>query len=213
MNRPVVLALLLAMGGAACGGAPAPASPPAPEPVPSVATPRANADVEFLQHMIHHHAQALVMTALVPERTTRADIRLIADRIDVSQRDEIAQMQRMLRDRGETVPQVDTAPPATAATHAGHGGHSASAHASMPGMLTPDELARLAAARGPAFDRLFLQSMIRHHAGALTMVSDLLARGGAQQSAMYSLASEIESDQQMEIARMERLLAALPSGN
>ena len=163
--------------------------------------------------MIPHHAQALVMTSLVPARTQRPEIRLMAERIAVSQRDEIAQMRGWLEARGAMVPAIDTTP-GGAAGHAGH--HDAAvaadaAHASMPGMLSPAELGRLGETRGPAFDRLFLQYMIRHHQGAITMVQDLFARGGGQESQIYAVASEIESDQRMEIARMERLLATLPS--
>lgn len=168
----------------------------------SPATP--NADVRFLQHMIPHHAQALVMTAMVPSRSSRQDVRMIAERITVSQRDEIAAMQRWLADHGEAVPQADT----TNALEA------AAAHAGMAGMLTPPQLQELAAARGPEFDRLFLQYMIQHHRGAVAMVSELLAAGGAQDSQMFGIASEVESDQLMEIARMERILAGLlPSGS
>lgn len=162
-----------------------------------------------MQQMIHHHAQALQMTALVPGRTTRREIHLIAERIEVSQRDEIRQMQEWLRARGEAVPAADTMPTEPHAAHAGHA--TDSTHAMMPGMLTPAQMAQLAAATGTEFDRLFLELMIRHHEGALTMVSDLLARGGAQESQMFSLAAEIESDQMMEIARMQRLLATMPA--
>ena len=169
--------------------------------------------------MIPHHAQALVMTALVPARTSRPELRLVAERIAVSQRDEIAQMQAWLRARGHPVPAADTSMPGTragATAGAASGRHDAhamlpSAHAGMPGMLTPQELQSLAAARGPAFDRLFLELMIRHHEGAITMVQQLFAGGGGQESQIYAIASEVESDQRMEIARMRAILAALPS--
>jgi uncharacterized protein (DUF305 family) len=84
--------------------------------------------------------------------------------------------------------------------HAGHGDL-------MPGMLTDDELARLEAASGRRFDRLFLQSMIRHHEGAVTMVEQLLTGGqGGQESQLFQLAQHVEVDQQVEIARMKQLL-------
>lgn len=220
---------LLGVGVIACAGSPraAPAPQPATPPADAHAAHAAHAappladtvahqarrytpaDVDFMQQMIHHHAQALQMTVLVPGRTTRREIHLIAERIEVSQRDEIRQMQQWLRARGEAVPAADTMP---TVSHAAHGGHTAdSTHAMMPGMLTPAQMAQLAAATGAGFDRLFLELMIRHHEGALTMVSDLLARGGAQESQMFSLAAEIESDQMMEIARMQRLLATMPA--
>lgn len=195
---------------AACATAPAPEPDAAVRPsvdttshghAVAAAPSGTSADAQFLQHMIPHHAQALVMTAMVPSRTGRADIRMVAERITVSQRDEIALMQRWLQSQGEQVPPLDTA----------HALHAPSAHAGMPGMLTVEQLNQLAAARGPEFDRLFLELMIQHHRGALTMVSELLARGGAQRSEMYTIASEIESDQMMEIQRMERLLAAMSS--
>lgn len=209
---PAMVALL-ALAAAACAGtspAPAPVTPAAP-----AASRHAtyDADVRFLTHMIPHHAQALVMTGMVPARTTNGAIRLIADRITVSQRDEIAQMQRWLRTHGESVPAVDTMPPAEAAGHGTAGGHVThapdTAHAGMPGMLTAAQLSRLAAARGAEFDRLFLEFMIQHHQGALTMVSELLTAGGAQESGMFALASEIESDQLMEIQRMQRVLGSI----
>ncbi len=107
------------------------------------------ADVRFMQHMIAHHAQALAMSGLVPTRSGRDDIRLLAQRIEVSQKDEIAQMQRWLRDRSPEIPSA----------HPHHGHHRAGAQqAAMPGMLTHEELTRLAAATGSEFDRLFWSS-------------------------------------------------------
>ncbi|WP_233257708.1 DUF305 domain-containing protein [Micromonospora sp. S4605] len=104
------------------------------------------------------------MTALVPDRADSQEVSLLAQRIETSQRDEIAQMQRWLTERGEQVP----------GPHAQHAGHDAV----MPGMLTPEQLGRLGRARGAEFDRLFLDLMIRHHNGALTMVEQLYAAGG-----------------------------------
>jgi uncharacterized protein (DUF305 family) len=151
------------------------------------------ADVRFMQGMIGHHAQAIEMTALVPSRTTREAMKLLAQRIEVSQRDEIAMMRGWLRARGQSVPDV----------HASH--HDGGAL--MPGMLTPVEMAQLAAASGPAFDRLFLESMIKHHDGALVMVQDLFATPGAgQDPEIFAFASDVDADQRMEIARMSALL-------
>jgi uncharacterized protein (DUF305 family) len=155
--------------------------------------PYTDADVMFVQDMIPHHAQALVMTDLVAGRAGRDDLPLLAERIEVSQRDEIALMESWLADRGEQIP----------AGHSHHGG----AGELMPGMLTDKELAQLAAAYGPEFDQLFLQYMIRHHQGALVMVHELLTGGeGGQEPGVYQLAQHIDSDQRIEIARMERLL-------
>jgi uncharacterized protein (DUF305 family) len=151
------------------------------------------ADVRFMQGMIAHHAQALEMTALLASRTTREEMRLLARRIDASQADEIKMMQRWLADRGQTVPDP----------HAHHA-HGATL---MPGMLTSDEMARLAATKGPVFDRLFLEYMIKHHDGALVMVKELFATAGAgQESEIFAFASDVDADQRMEIDRMLGML-------
>jgi uncharacterized protein (DUF305 family) len=157
------------------------------------------ADVRFMQGMIGHHAQAVVMAALVPTHTQRPEMRMLAERIDVSQRDEIAMMRSWLERHHQPLPD-------SAGMMAGHAGHDMS-HAAMPGMLNAAELDTLRAARGAAFDRLFLRYMIRHHEGALTMVRDLLAQpGAAQDSEVYRFASDVDTDQRAEIARMKALL-------
>lgn len=212
----VGIAALLTAG--ACAPQPEPAAPspipaaaldsmapghvhPPPARRPPAAEPSPGTDAQFLQDMIAHHAQALLMASLVPARTSRPEIRMLAERMAVSQRDEIAQMQAWLRNRGQRVPPADPA----------HTLHDADRHAGMPGMLSGAELSQLAESRGVEFDRMFLRLMIRHHEGAVTMVRSLFSRGGGQESQMYAVASEIESDQRMEIDRMQRLLAALPS--
>lgn len=217
---PRVAALLLALASpSACALAPQSALPVAATPVaedlvvvqpgaPGEATrtldptalstpalPFTEADVGFMQGMIPHHAQALDMGALVAERTASEDIRLLARRIEISQKDEIAMMRRWLEARGQQVPGE-------------HAHHTMGDDALMPGMLTAADMAKLAATRGADFDRLFLESMIRHHQGALTMVSQLFASPGAgQESEMYFFASHVDADQQIEIMRMRRMLA------
>jgi uncharacterized protein (DUF305 family) len=159
------------------------------------------ADVAFVQGMIPHHAQALVMTDLVADRTGRDDLPLLAERMDVSQRDEIALMERWLEERGEEVPD------ASAGHHHGEG-------ELMPGMLTDDDLARLEAASGRDFDELFLLYMIRHHEGAVMMVAELLSSDdGGQESDVFRLAQHIDSDQNVEIARMKSLLAEIAASS
>jgi uncharacterized protein (DUF305 family) len=154
------------------------------------------ADVRFMQGMIGHHAQALEMTALLPTRTTRADLRALARRIEASQADEMAMMKEWLTQRGEALPDAHA--------HHGHG-------ALMPGMLTPDEMQQLRAAQGTAFERLFLEGMIRHHEGALTMVRELFETAGAgQEPELFAFASDVEADQAMEIRRMRALVKELP---
>ena len=150
-------------------------------------------DVRFMQGMIGHHAQALEMTALLPSRTTREDMRLLSRRIELSQADEIAMMQRWLNVHGETVPDLHE--------------HHAHGSALMPGMLTPEEMGRLEAATGAEFDRLFLEFMIRHHDGALIMVRELFSTEGAgQEPEMFAFASDVDADQRIEIDRMGAML-------
>jgi uncharacterized protein (DUF305 family) len=152
-----------------------------------------DADVSFMQGMILHHEQALDMTALVPDRTGRKDIPLLARRLEVSQQDEIARMQAWLEARGED-----------ATDHESH--HHASL---MPGMLTAEELAALGAASGPRFDRLFLRSMIKHHQGAILMVEQLQADGGGQEPEISTFSNHVVADQGVEISRMSTLLSEL----
>jgi uncharacterized protein (DUF305 family) len=165
----------------------------------AAALPRAGytaADVAFMQGMIGHHAQALDMTALLATRTASDQMRQLARRIEVSQADEIALMQEWLRRRGQQVPDE----------HAHHA-HDAKL---MPGMLTPEQMGRLAAASGREFDRLFLELMISHHAGALIMVRDLFDTPGAgQESEIFGFATDVDADQRMEIVRMGVMLKEL----
>ena len=150
------------------------------------------ADVEFMQGMIGHHAQAIEMTDLLKTRTSRPEMRLLAERIDISQADEIRMMQAWLMARGQIAPDQ----------YAHH--HDTMM---MPGMLTLDQMQRLAAASGAEFDRLFLEGMIAHHGGALTMVAALMTQpGAAQESEIFGFVSDVESDQQAEIGRMSAML-------
>jgi uncharacterized protein (DUF305 family) len=154
------------------------------------------ADVKFMQGMIGHHAQALEMTGLLATRTRSDDMKKLALRIDLSQDDEIRMMQTWLQARGQQVPNRN-------AMHM----HGATL---MPGMLTPDEMKQLSESNGAEFDRRFLEGMIKHHGGALTMVQELLATpGAAQESEIFAFASDVEADQRMEIDRMGAMLAAL----
>ncbi len=154
------------------------------------------ADVRFMQGMISHHAQALEMTELLDTRTESDAMRQTARRIDLSQEDEIEMMQDWLRERGQEVTAIDA--------------HHAPGAMRMPGMLTDEEMESLAAADGAAFDRLFLELMIKHHRGALTMVENLLdQRGAAQDSQLFAFTSDITADQTAEINRMDAMLAEL----
>ena len=162
------------------------------------------ADVKFMQGMIHHHAQAIDMTELLKTRTGSEGMKKLGMRIQVSQTDEIKMMQRWLQAHGQEAPDPHAMHmPGMIMPGMDHG-------PMMAGMLTPEEMVRLAGLKGPDFDRFFLQGMIRHHEGAITMVKELFASpGAAQDSAIYAFASDVVADQQMEIDRMSGMLAAL----
>jgi uncharacterized protein (DUF305 family) len=150
------------------------------------------ADVKFMQGMIGHHAQAVEMVDLLNQNSTNPDMKRLGLRIKVSQDDEMNMMRTWLADRGQDIP----------GPHAHHmpGGM-------MPGMLTDEEMAQLAAARGKEFDRLFLRGMIKHHGGAITMVDELFNTPGAgQEGGIFAFASDVNSDQRMEIDRMGAML-------
>jgi uncharacterized protein (DUF305 family) len=182
------------------------AAPPAAAPTDSAAvvpdrirSGYTAADVQFMQGMIAHHGQALAMSALIEGRTSREELKLMGQRIHLSQETEISRMQNWLRKRGETIP--------AGTAH----DHSAMGHGTlMPGMLTEAELTQLRNARGSEFDRSFLQLMIKHHEGAITMVRQLFAtQGAARDPDLYLLANDIDADQNAELRRMRALLATL----
>jgi len=170
-------------------------------------------DVQFMKDMIVHHHQAVQMAALVKDRTNRQPILDVAKRIDASQADEMKFMRKWLSDRGQTAPD----PAAAHAMHMQHAmpamtpaaamrGHSA---ASM-GMATPEQMAALTAAKGPQFDRQFLERMITHHQGAVTMAEALLKRpGAAYDPVLFEFVNEVINDQKAEIKRMNALLVGL----
>ena len=177
----------------------APGEPPrilaADEATKIADTAYTQADVRFLQDMIPHHRQALEMAALVPERTNRRELIDLAGRLDASQGDEIAFMQEWLRLRGEPVPEAS-----------GHEGHAGG----IAGMATPAQMAELSASAGAEFDRLFLELMIAHHEGALSMVETLLEQpGSAYDPLLLDFTTDVTNDQTAEIERMHALLVGL----
>lgn len=205
--RLAVVALTMAMtGGVGQASAQVPVVKPGAPGTPSrelgaseipksVAMKHSPADTKFMQGMIGHHAQAVEMVDLLKTRTTREDMRMLGLRIEVSQNDEIKMMKRWLEARGEALP----------SEHAHHmpGGM-------MPGMLTDVEMDALRAAKGTEFDLLFLKGMIQHHGGALIMVEELQASDGAMQEAeIFDFASHVDSDQRMEILRMNTMLKGI----
>jgi uncharacterized protein (DUF305 family) len=226
---PAVQAQPLAPGEVVRPGAPGEGSRriPAAEAGPASLPGHSDADVHFMRMMIHHHAQAVEMTALVPDRTRREDMLLLARRIQAAQADEIRWMEQWLERRGEPLSLEAEEVHSGHEAHGGHdrpGGHDRHAghdpvatdpappvhmdHAGMPGMLSRDQLDRLAAARGAEFDLLFLEFMIYHHEGAIVMVQELFASDqGGQDGETYEFAAHVESDQRMEIDRMRSMLA------
>jgi uncharacterized protein (DUF305 family) len=156
--------------------------------------------------MIGHHAQAIVMANWAPTHGASPSVQRLADRIINAQKDEIVTMQRWLGDRLKPVPEAD--PAGMKMTMAGV------EHVMlMPGMLTDAQMKQLDQARGPEFDRLFLQFMIQHHRGAVSMVKDLFDTYGAgQDETVFKFASDVNVDQSTEIDRMEKMLVALTFG-
>jgi uncharacterized protein (DUF305 family) len=180
-------------------GAPGKPSRTLPPSTKGTLPPRSQADVEFMQGMIMHHAQAVEMTALIASHTENKELRLLGARISSSQSDEIRFMKRWLAARGEPVSMAMPGMPEM--DRSGH------AMTLMPGMLTPVQMEALRKAKGGEFDRLFLEGMIQHHGGALTMVKDLFDTDGAGQDAeMFNFATDVDSGQRAEIRIMETML-------
>jgi uncharacterized protein (DUF305 family) len=151
------------------------------------------ADVQFMQGMIAHHGQAVVMAKMAPTHGANAQLLLFTQKIDLSQRGEIEIMERWLYERGQPVPDS-----------------LAHEHMNMPGMLTAEQLKQLDAAKGKEFDKLFLVLMIQHHEGALKMVADLQATPAAMQDfLLHGFATDVDVDQRAEINRMYQMLEAM----
>ena len=183
-------------------------------------------DVAFMQHMLVHHAQAVEMVALLETQGADPVVKRLGQRIAMSQEAEMAVMRGWLTDRGQPLDMPGMA-------HGGHSGHAmaspamaghdraghdmasmptgeASDQAVMPGMLSPRQMQALAAAQGPAFDKLFLAGMIQHHQGALDMVDALLADDAAAQDPVLSdFTTSVVADQSAEILRMQSVLSGL----
>lgn len=167
------------------------------------------ADVRFMNHMIHHHAQAVEISRFAPDRAASDQIKTLAARIINAQRDEIALMQRWLEDRGQPVPELHEMGDRIM-VHEPNVDHG-SDMSDMPGMLSPEQVDRLEASSGETFDRLFLTYMIEHHQGAVTMVRELFSTDGAgQDEDVFRFASDVQVDQSTEVARMQLMLDAMP---
>jgi uncharacterized protein (DUF305 family) len=176
--------------------------------------PTSTADVQFMQGMIMHHAQAVEMTALIESHTENKDVRSLGARISHSQADEIRFMKRWLVARGqpieEKMPEMDHTKMDHSKMHDMR--NMKMSHELMPGMLTAEQMAALKKAKGEEFDRLFLTGMIQHHGGALTMVKDLFDAAGAGQDAeLFNFATDVDSGQRAEIRIMQNMLEKTPS--
>jgi uncharacterized protein (DUF305 family) len=165
--------------------------------------PYTTADVDFMSHMIGHHAQAIVMAKWAPTHGASPGVLRLAERIINAQQDEIATMQQWLGDRRQPVPEAKPMGMKMVMNGVEH-------VMLMPGMLTDEQMKQLDDARGKEFDRLFLTFMIQHHRGAVSMVQDLFGSYGAgQDEIVFKFANDVSVDQTTEIARMERMLALL----
>lgn len=218
LRTSAAAAILLLL--AACGSARAP-RPPAFEMgaagaeararADSLRYPYTQADIDFMTGMIHHHAQAILISRWAPTHGANPEVVRLTERIINAQTDEITLMSTWLGDRNQPVPTVDSLGTVTmpAGAHAGHGGHTGH-EMMMPGMLTAEQLAQLDAARGPDFDWYFLTYMIQHHRGAVGMVRELFsAQGAGQDETIFKFAADVEVDQSTEIRRMLSMLVQL----
>ncbi|MFD5771141.1 DUF305 domain-containing protein [Streptomyces sp. NPDC127049] len=143
------------------------------------------ADFRYVQMMIVHHRQALTMTALAPGRAGSSPVEKLAERIAAAQQPEIGAMEGWLK------------------THGGPRDQGEHAHHSMPGMATEAQLAELKAAKGAAFDKLFVTLMVTHHEGAVTMAAEALGQGNNIQ--VEEMANDVIAQQTAEINRMRSL--------
>lgn len=184
-------------------GAPGQPSKTLPATTKGTVPPRSRADVEFMQGMIMHHAQAVEMTALIASHTENKALHSLGARISSSQSDEIRFMQRWLAARGEPTSMVMPGMPEM--------DMSGKPMALMPGMLTPEQMKTLRKAKGEEFDQLFLTGMIQHHNGALIMVKDLFDSAGAGQDAeIFDFANDADNTQTAEIKIMQGMLEKKP---
>jgi uncharacterized protein (DUF305 family) len=185
-------------------GAPGAPSKTLPPSTRATLPPLSAADVQFMQGMILHHAQAVEMTAMIPSHTQNKDLRSLGARISSSQTDEIKFMKRWLAARNELVHKDTSSTPGMDMPGMDMSHESM---ALMPGMLTPQQMEALRKAKGTEFDRLFLLGMIQHHNGALTMVKDLFDTAGAGQDAeLFDFATDADNSQRAEIKIMETML-------
>lgn len=187
-------------------GAPGQATRVLPAETTAKLPPVSPKDVEFMRGMIHHHAQAVEMVALMSTRTENPALRLFGARIAQTQAEEIKFMKRWLQVRGHE-PDMPMAAGMKDMKDTKMSDHKHHHRTLMPGMLTPAQMKALANAKAEEFDRLFLTGMIQHHEGALVMVEDLFNTAGAGQDAeMFTFATDVDSTQRAEIRLMREML-------
>jgi uncharacterized protein (DUF305 family) len=167
------------------------------------------ADVHFMQGMMAHHAQAVAMAGMAATHGASSKVQLLSEKITLSQRDEMNMMRQWLGYRKEVVPDSTGRMPSMPGMADMPG-----MTMTMPGMLTPSQMAQLDRSHGAAFDSLFLTGMIQHHRGALKMVADLIATPPAgQDSEIFRFITDVDSDQRAEIGVMQQMLYDLPGSS
>ena len=205
-SKSLLIIALMTTAAGASGRLPAQSATPAPHGY-------VQADIAFMQGMIIHHAQAVVMSDWAASHDARPNLLVLCKRIALSQRDEITMMQQWLLEHRLSAPDPlhmlqGVRSPMNDSSGMNMPGMDMGAHPMMmTGMLTPAEMRELDAARGPVFDSLYLTGMIKHHEGALDMVASLFATPGAgQQPEIFSFATDIDAGQRAEIGRMQAML-------
>jgi len=204
-NRSRAAALLATVALVACssatvGSRQASMSPAEKARADSTKWPYTKADIDFMSGMIHHHAQAIEMAKLAPTNGAGSSVSILTGRVINAQTDEIHVMQQWLGERNQPVPEPNPKGMKMVMDGVEH-------VMPMPGMLTDAQMDTLKAARGKDFDQYFLRYMIQHHQGAVTMVKTLISsRGAALDETVFKVASDINVDQETEIARMQKML-------
>lgn len=169
----------------------------------SIRRPYTRADIDFMSHMISHHAQAVAMAKWCDDaHGASKSLQIYCGRVATAQTAEIELMQGWLKDRNQPVPEPDARGMKMDMDGMVH-------YMVMPGMLTEDQMKQLDAARGTAFDRLFLTYMIQHHKGAIQMVEQLNNTAPPADEMVFKFSNDVQADQSTEIDRMQQMLAAL----
>jgi len=186
-----VLAVLALAGCGGDDGGSSASSTSAASPSPTAAA-FAGADVIFATEMISHHRQAVMMASIAPDRSSSAEVKALAAKIEAAQQPEIDTMSRWLRGWGKPVPEDSME-------------HGVAGHQGMPGMMTAEEMDDLSAGTDTEFDRMWMEMMIRHHEGAIAQAEAVKAEGSNPD--VLALADQIIAAQSQEIAEMQALLA------